>query len=59
MAWRISTVTCDQRCISNDGEDVGCEEYIDRRHSKLCEINATSGRWSALDWISAPFSPGL
>jgi hypothetical protein len=25
----MSTAACDQRCISNVGEDGGCDEYID------------------------------
>jgi hypothetical protein len=33
------------------GEDVGCDEYIQPRHGRRCEIKAAGGRRSALDSV--------
>jgi hypothetical protein len=60
-AWWMMTVACDQRCISSVSQDVGCDEYIDRRHGGFRGIKAAGGRWTALNWnrFSVPFSPRL
>ena len=36
----MSKVACDGRYISNVGEDLGCDEYIDQRHSRFRKIKA-------------------
>ena len=48
-----------RECISNVGEDVGCDEYITQGDGKFRQIKAASGRRSALDWVwfRRPFHP--
>jgi hypothetical protein len=36
-AWWISTEACDRRCVSNVGEDVGCDEYVDLEARQVSE----------------------
>jgi hypothetical protein len=36
----MSTVACDERCISNVGKDLGCDEYIHQRYGRFRKIKA-------------------
>jgi hypothetical protein len=55
----LSTVACDGRCICTVGEDVGCDEYIDRE-ARPIPGNKSGACWrSARSWIwfRRPFHP--